>query len=342
MSGDQGQTDAECPFQYALTKLAGPRDAADLRRLVALPALPLSPPGAPLTRAELAHLLNLLLFADLLQRVPQARLYAEDEACRGRPLFLDHGAVRSVVEVEQGALPPGRAAFARLLEPLGFRQVAVYPLQRIRMTGYAYCHADYPEQLAQFFVSELHAAQFSEDFRAAATAVLGSSIDPLDGESLALLEQLARDAALPLAEALALLPALARCFRRHHAPPRLADYERLRAESAEMAWIATEGSAYNHVTDRVDDVQALSERQRALGRPIKDSVEISRDGSVRQTAFRAGSVTRLFRGDGGPQLLQVPGSFIEFISRDRLPADGALDLRFDAANAQGIFKMTAG
>jgi hypothetical protein len=36
----------------------------------------------------------------------------------------------------------------------------------------------------------------------------------------------------------------------------------------------------------------------------------------------------------------VPGSFYEFITREPLP-NGGLDLRFDSANAQGIFKMTA-
>ena len=36
---------------------------------------------------------------------------------------------------------------------------------------------------------------------------------------------------------------------------------------------------------------------------------------------------------------EVPGSFHEIISRAKIE-DGSLDLAFDAANAQGIFKMT--
>jgi hypothetical protein len=61
---------------------------------------------------------------------------------------------------------------------------------------------------------------------------------------------------------------------------------------------------------------------------------------VRQTALRADPVTRRFRlADGGTVERTVPGSFFEFISRDRL-ADGALDLTFDTGNAQGIFTMT--
>ena len=87
-----------------------------------------------------------------------------------------------------------------------------------------------------------------------------------------------------------------------------------------------------------------SEVQRQLGRPVKDTVEIASFGSVRQSAYRATSRQRLLLDDdGAPELHVLPGSFIEFISRDRI-GEGAnkhLDLRFDAGNAQGIFKMTA-
>jgi hypothetical protein len=139
---------------------------------------------------------------------------------------------------------------------------------------------------------------------------------------------------------------LVRCFERQHPVPRLTDYETLRAESAEMAWIATEGNAFNHATDRVDDVFAVADAQRALGRPIKDSVEISKSGRVRQTAFRADPVRRVFIGADGARIERdVPGSFYEFISRDAVMDEATgrskLDLGFDAGNATGIFKMTA-
>lgn len=341
----KGHTDREyqtCNLWQLLATVAGPRAAQTLQRTVATPEIPLTRSGEPLHRAELAHALNLLLLEELLVRVPEAQLYVADKLRGGRPVFLDHGAVRSVVDVAQGTLPGGRETFARVLEALGFQESAVYPLERIRMTGYAYCHLDCPDQIGQFFVSELHAASFSRPFRDAAAAVLQSSVDPLDRSAKSRLDVLRTDGSLPFDEAAALLPALVRCFRRHHDAPRLDDYETLRAESSEMAWIATEGSAYNHVTDRVEDVASLADEQKKLGRPIKDAVEISRDGSVRQTAYRATTVQRLFDADAGPVLKAVPGSFIEFITRDRIERDGRslLDLRFDAANAQGIFKMT--
>jgi Domain of unknown function (DUF1338) len=79
---------------------------------------------------------------------------------------------------------------------------------------------------------------------------------------------------------------------------------------------------------------------------MKDAVEVSASGRVRQTAFRAAQVQRPFRDASGATVMrEVPGSFYEFITRDTLTdtETGAkkLDLGFDSSNAQGIFKMTA-
>jgi hypothetical protein len=124
--------------------------------------------------------------------------------------------------------------------------------------------------------------------------------------------------------------------------PSLDDYETLRLHSKEAAWIATEGNAFNHATDRVADVEAVAERQRTLGRRVKESVEVSSSGRVRQTAFRADPVRRAFRiADGSVVQMDVPGSFFEFITRCALrEGSDELDLGFDSSNAQGIFKMT--
>jgi hypothetical protein len=115
--------------------------------------------------------------------------------------------------------------------------------------------------------------------------------------------------------------------------------------SAEMAWIATEGQAFNHATDRVADIEAVAAAQRRLGRPIKDEVEVSASGRVRQTAFRAAIVEREFIADDGATARRaVPGSFHEIISRARVVDDQGverLDLSFDSGDAQQIFRMTA-
>jgi hypothetical protein len=327
-------------LQQLLSRCIGPRRSADLLAVLELPDhLPLVEAGA-VHRSELALALAALLFDDVLRRVPMATAYVEELRRDQRRLCLDHGALRTVA-APSGALPGGALAFARFLEPLGYRRAGTYDLARLGMTGYAYCHSDGPEVVPQYFVSELHPERFSPAFREAVTRVVGSSREPLSASALQLLERLRAERHLPLADAAHLLPELVACFDRQHAAPRLSDYEILLAESAEMAWIATEGNAFNHATDRVEDVFATAARQRSLGRPVKDSVEVSRSGRVLQTAFRAATVERPFLGPDGAVLVRsVPGSFHEFITRHRL-ADGTLDLEFDAGNATSIFRMTA-
>ncbi len=167
------------------------------------------------------------------------------------------------------------------------------------------------------------------------------STDPLTPEATQLLSTLEQTGSLTFAEAAGLLPILFSSFDRQHPIPALADYEALLAQSAEMAWISTEGSAFNHATDRVADIEQLSATQKSLNQPMKDKVETSSSGRVRQTAFHAARVLREFRlPDGSLTQREVPGSFLEFIARDYIPGEPTrtLDLAFDPSNAQAIFK----
>ncbi|MCA8948646.1 MAG: DUF1338 family protein [Planctomycetes bacterium] len=292
-----------------------------------------------LHRKELAQALNMLLFEDVTRRVPMAAAYVGDAVRAGRKLTFDHGALRTVA-CDCGALPAGHLAFARLLEPLGFEVRDVYPLELLAMTGRAYSHRDLPEHIAQFFVSELHPECFTANFQTAVLRTVGSSRDPLPLPSKAMLAELGERHTLGFDDGAHLLPNLVGCFERQHQEPTWADYQAMLRESKEMAWIATEGNAFNHATDRVASVETVAEEQRLLGRPMKDAVEVSRSGRVRQTAFRAALVERLFVGEDGRLKSEiVPGSFHEFITRDE-EAPGVLDLRFDSGNATAIFKMT--
>jgi hypothetical protein len=306
------------------------------------PAL-LGEAAGPVPRAVVAMAMNAVLFDDLLGRVPTGAAYVQDLRVAGGRVALDHGALRTIRfgAAARAALPDGEDAFTRIFEPLGYARAAVYPLERLKMTGRAYRHLDHPETVSQFFLSELHVDRFSEGFAEAAHRVFDSGTDPLDGPARALLTALSRDGAASADLAVAGLPALIAAFDRQHDSPSLDDYRTLLSESAEAAWIATEGNAFNHATDRVADVTATADMQRALGRSIKDAVEVSGSGRVRQTAFRADPVERQFRTEDGVEIMSVPGSFYEFISRDPLPG-GGLDLDFDTANAQGIFAMTRG
>ena len=302
--------------------------------------------GEEVSRAGIAEALNLLLFRDLLDRVPSGRQYVAECVSEGRKVVFDHGALRTVDLAGMGDLPAGEEAITRVLIPLGYRLSGTYRLDRLGMTGRSYTHADLPEDVPQFFVSELHPERFSTTFQVAVARITASSRDPLTPEASRMLRTLEVRNRLSVDDASVLLPTLLACFQRQHSIPRLHDYEVVLGESAEMAWIATEGNVFNHATDRVACLDQLVEGQRLLNRPLKDKIETSRSGRVRQTAFRADTVERDFIGQpGGIVRRAVPGSFYEFIQRSRMydPATRGwrLDLAFDSSNAQGIFKMTA-
>jgi Domain of unknown function (DUF1338) len=301
--------------------------------------------GPQVSRAVLAQALNMLLFEDLLRRVPTAKTYADYTLGKDRQILHDHGAVRTVALEGMGGLPAGQEAITRILRPLGYALNGVYPLERLKMTGRSHAQADYPEEIAQFFLSELHPERFSPEFQAAVRRVTASSKDPVTPQAKSLLGKLESTGALSVEESVALLPILASVFERQHTEPTLTDYEILLAESPEMAWISTEGNAFNHATDRVPDVDQLAEEQKALGQPMKAAVETSQSGRVRQTAFLAAKVQRKFHtAEGALVAKEVNGSFYEFITRLPLPEEHGkqkLDLGFDSSNAQAIFKMTA-
>lgn len=327
------------------------RTVADVLDLPACARPPLSHTldDTPISRSLLATALGAGLFVRLLTQVPEAARYVERARARGDRIHFDHGAVRTVLGRDCGALPCGEAAVTRVLRPLGYRLADTYPLPRLKMTGRAWRHADDPEGIPQYFISELHPEQFSAGFQDTVDAVLRTASDPLTDSDLRTLDRLAAQGSLPLAEARALLPRLLECFGRRHALPTARQYTALAAESAEMAWISTEGQTFNHATDRVPNVEELASALRAEGYAVKDQVEVSSSGRVRQTALRAGPVCREFPAEPGSgesaTTLAVPGSFFEFITRDPLAASAgsapALDLAFDAGNATGIFKMTS-
>ncbi len=298
--------------------------------------------GETCSRAAFAMALAVCLLDHLLARVPSGAAYAADRVGAGGKLRFDHGAIRTIrfAEGPTGALPGGDDAFRRILEPLGYRVAGLYPLPALRMTGRAYCHADHPETIPQYFVSELHVDRFAPDFAPIAERVFGTSRDPLGTVANELLTRFAAGEGVPFDLARRALPQILAAFGRQHDQPALADYEALLAHSAEAAWIATEGNAFNHATDRVADVEALAATQKALGRPMKDRIEVSESGRVRQTAFKADRVLRRFHTPGGEIERMVPGSFFEFITRAPDPATNRLDLGFDSGNATGIFRMT--
>src|ERR1700744_4191316 len=66
-----------------------------LRTVQVAPSL-LAQSGDEVSRAVLAKALNLLLFRDLLDRVPAGRRYVEECVAQGGQVVFDHGALRTV------------------------------------------------------------------------------------------------------------------------------------------------------------------------------------------------------------------------------------------------------
>jgi hypothetical protein len=327
--------------------IAGDKAADEMLATLQIDRAFLLESAGAVSRGVFAMALNAILFHDLLSRVPTGAAYVADRRRQRERIFFDHGALRTIHFGSRatGALPAGAGSFSRILEPLGYHVAGTYPLEKLRMTGYGFAHREFPETLPQFFISELHVDRFSKQFQAAAERVFGNSRDPLTGTALSALAEFAEQGRCEMKLAAPALREIVAAFGRWHETPALADYRLLLAESAEGAWIATEGSAFNHATDRVADVAMTACAQRSLGRPVKPIIETSVSGTVCQTAFKADPVRRSFRSEAGSEIeMTVPGSFYEFISRDVVTgSDGKkrLDLRFDNSNAQGIFKMTA-
>jgi Domain of unknown function (DUF1338) len=333
-------------LQEILKRLIGGQKAEQLSGVLVIDEELMREAGDEVSRAVIAQALNMLLFADLMERVPAARQYVEYCLANNRAVMHDHGAVRTIAMDGMGSLPAGESSITRILQPLGYSLNGLYPLERLNMTGRSYAQVEYPETIAQFFISELHPEKFSPGFQDALERVVATSEDPLTHEARALLNELESSRRLGVNQAVILLPVLVSCFGRQHAEVSLSDYNALLRESAEAAWISTEGNVFNHVTDRVENVDALSDEQKTLGQPMKETVETSQSGRVRQTAFRAAQVLRSFVTEQGDTVeKEVPGSFLEFITRLPLPEEvegkSLLDLGFDSSNAQAIFKMTA-
>ncbi|HYG44606.1 MAG TPA: DUF1338 family protein [Bordetella sp.] len=296
-------------------------------------------------RATIAQGLCLSLFFDLLRRVPSAKRYVNEFVEPKQKIVFDHGAVRTVKLEGMGGLPAGEEAILRLLRPLGFVMRGTYPLPGLHIVGRSYAHAEFPETMPQFFISEILLENFSDRFKETAVRAFSASRDPITPELRLALETLETKGSLPFHDAANVVLFGTRCFDRQHEIPAEEDYRVLCAESLEMAWILSEGNAFNHATDRVSDLAALHKRLREAGYRIKPDIEVSKNGRVRQTALLADPVTRRFKDSNGETCERtVPGSFYEFIERASYSENGESrpDLSFDSSNATGIFHMTAG
>lgn len=322
----------------------GQKNIDEFSRVIMIPEGLSSFGDEEVSRAHLSMSLFIALFADLLERVPSAKKYFDRLLNEERTMTFDHGAVRTVLYDRIGDLPKGEESLVRILKALGYYQNHTYSLEKLKMTGRSYTQADYPELIPQYFVSEFHPEKVNDDnFEKAVINVIEESIDPLSDETKQDLDFLLKNIFLPRERCSEFLANITGAFARQHPIPKLKDYKTIYKHSAEMAWISTEGNAFNHATDRVNNLQALVDQENVLGAPMKETIEVSKSTRVLQTAYRADQIERPFIDENGEIIqMEVPGSFFEFIERHIDPESNTLDLQFDASNATAIFKMTEG
>ena len=268
--------------------------------------------GPGVSRGVLAQALNMVLFDDLLARAPSARAHVHDRLKNGEKVVHDHSVVATIASPHVGSLPIGREALGRVLVPLGFVESGSRRSWEGGVTEHTYLHADHPDDIAGFVVVEVHPHWFSRGFQAAAERVVQSSRDPLQAAT-AWLTALQSEGTVELADAIAILRALVACFDRQHATPSLDDYDLLRRESAEMAWIATEGNAVMQVAQRV--AESNKRGPAVLRGDISEPVDLL----LLEPAY----VERPFRDSEGRMIgAPVPGPSLKLVRREgrRSPA----------------------
>ncbi|KAK9790350.1 hypothetical protein WJX73_010110 [Symbiochloris irregularis] len=244
------------------------------------------------------------------------------------PLYFDHIAFRSF-----GVEGFGIKSIATIFVEFGFQQrdELQFPGKKLRALWFAPPH-DRPD-LPRIFISEIKVEELSE----AAQRVIRKYTQEAGSGKYA-----------PLCAVGSVLP---------WSNPTLADFELLAKESEYAAWTLINGYALNHATVAVhrmrglsDGIAGLVEDLRQQGFDLNEeggTLKVSPDNLLVQAATQADQVDFTFRdGEQGT----VPGSYIEFAQRKRLPqynelpdaqvSDAHLRDGFEASNADKIFHST--
>src|SRR5690242_17074182 len=101
-------------LKQVLERIIGPERTDCLFQVLVIHPEIAGDAGPEVSRAIVAQALNMLLFEDLLVRVPAAKLYVDRCLGSGKTVMHDHGAVRTVDLSGMGALPAGEEAITRI------------------------------------------------------------------------------------------------------------------------------------------------------------------------------------------------------------------------------------
>lgn len=287
-------------------------------------------------------------YADVVQRIEQAnminrrcRLPADEEraqrfynagATRLQQFSVpnDHMAIRTIANETIGL-----DAVENLLLPLGFTPMDYYAFPDKHLRARWFAPPD-RRSMPRLFVSELLLDELSSPVQRLLRRYVSKK--PF-GRQPQKQEQQNQRAVSPLLYGID----LATWFDVPIASgvPTLCEYEQILAESDYGAWTLMNGNRVNHCTiavsflnqpyNRLETLMKIARDQWRLPLHNDGAIQYSSDeGAIKQSSTIAITNPVMFRGSS--TVLKIPGSFVEFIERDR---EG-----FEAQNANAIFEST--
>lgn len=127
--------------------------------------------------------------------------------------------------------------------------------------------------------------------------------------------------------------------------PHTSEYQQILHESEYAAWTLLNGNRINHIALEVPDIYQTMYNLKNDGYPLNiggdgSVVFSSSDNLLHQASIKSCMCKYLLRTERGHDLLELPGSFIEFIQRD-IDECGNKKEGFELNNAIHIFNSTA-
>jgi hypothetical protein len=287
------------------------------------------------------------LWDQYCRRVEYARRYRDLVLGKGGRVVNDHIAFRTF-NAPTGAQPPGIEAIARIITRLGYTAAGSYTFADKGLTARHYEHPD--RLLPKIFISQLEVDDLPSGCAAAIRAAVADASDLLDSVDLARLE---RVAGLPKQEQASLVDRLYRFFTQRPWPaPRRDTVLEVNKTSQYASWTLLHANSVNHFTAYINeqqvpewpDIEATAAGLRAVGIPMKDTIEGEAGSKLRQTATQAvDEDCEVTEADGRPGLLRWSYAYYELAERGDAPGPDGRPQRFSGflgQQATHLFEMT--
>ncbi len=271
---------------------------------------------------------NLLeaLWKQYYQRVFYAQKYAEMVKERGGNVQNDHIALRSF-NTDTGAQPAGAAAFARIIEPLGYERKSEYIFEKKKLTAWHWEHAENPDN-PKIFVSQLEVDKLSPETVGLIKEAVKDTPDILDPDNPETF------------------------FFRPWEPPKRSTIEKVNEESQYAAWTLLHGNSINHFTAYINkqnvaewpNIKATVDALREAGVPMKDNLEGEVGSKLCQSSTQAVSeMCDIAEDDGSIGKIEWSYAYYELAERGFVTDDNGNEVLFSGflgEQATHLFEMT--